>query len=291
MKPIYFILLLLTAAACELVVPIDLPDQEPKLVLNGFLEADSSATVFLSRSYGMYEDFDIDPVREAQVTMIEQQGSALSFVQDAVDALRYDLNTLTVQPGNTYTIEATAPGYETVRGVTTVPERITFDTVTVEKEARRDRDSVLYDVWTLHLSDPPDEDNFYFLRAYLDTDIENYLICFETLDPVLTDLDVLNNGNDVAYICEGRFNDAIFNGTTYLVQVFTESFYKQQPGAAIEFELLHLDRAGYNYLLSSDRQYNTEGNPFAEPAIVFNNIENGFGIIGSLSSSKYRFEF
>lgn len=291
MKSIYFIFLLLLATACELVVPIELPDQEPKLVINGFLEADSSATVFLSRSYGMYEEFDIDPVSGGQVTLRENQGSALPFVQDNLDSLRFDLSGITIQPGNTYTVEATAPGFETVRGVTTVPQRMTFDKVEVDTGARRDRDSTLFDVWTLHLNDLPGEDNFYFLRVYIDTDIENYLVCFETLDPALADLDVLNNGTDVAYLCEGRFSDVIFDGTTYQLQLFTEAFYRQQPNIALEFELLHLDRAAYNYLLSSDRQYDTEGNPFAEPAIVFNNIENGFGIIGSVSSSKYRFEF
>lgn len=291
MKSIYVIFLLLLASACELVVPIELPDQEPKLVLNGFLEADSNATVFLSRSYGMYEEFAIEPVQGGEVTLTENQGAAVPFVQDNLDSLRFDLNTLTMQPGNTYTVEATAPGFETVRGTATVPQRITFDTVTVDLGARRDRDSVLYDVWTLQLSDPPGEENFYFLRAYLDSDVESYLICFETLDPVLADLDVLGDGGDVEYLCEGRFNDVIFDGTTYQLQVFTESFYHQLPNAAIAFELLHLDRSAYNYLLSSDRQYNTGGNPFAEPAIVFNNIENGFGIIGALSSTRYRVEF
>lgn len=286
----YFIILLSFATACELVVPIDLPDQEPKLVLNGFLEADSGATVFLSRSYGMYEEFDIDPVPGGQVTITENQASAVPMIQDRDDSLRFDLDALTIQPGSTYTVEASAPGYETVRGVTTVPQRITFDTVEVDLGARRDRDSVLFDVWTLYVTDPPGEENYYFLRVYLDTDIENYLICFETLDPVLADLDVLNNGNDVANLCEGRFNDVIFNGTTYELQVFTEAFYRQQPDVAIEFELLHLDQAAYNYLLSSERQFNTEGNPFAEPAIVFNNIENGFGIIGSVTSTTYRVE-
>jgi hypothetical protein len=42
----------------------------------------------------------------------------------------------------------------------------------------------------------------------------------------------------------------------------------------------------YDYLSTLNVQQNTSGNPFAQPANVYGNIENGFGIFAGLNSAS-----
>ncbi|MGB3076314.1 MAG: DUF4249 family protein [Chitinophagales bacterium] len=58
------------------------------------------------------------------------------------------------------------------------------------------------------------------------------------------------------------------------------SYYTDDDGGLM-VELTSTDRSTFLYNESLRIQNNTEGNPFAEPAPVFNNIEMGYGIFGS----------
>lgn len=289
MRLFIYTISILILAACELVVPIDLPDQSPKLVLNGFLQADSSISVYLTSSFGMYETFNPAPIDDATITLRDGQGNDFLFTEDAQQRARYSLDNVFVQPGERYTITAAAPGFPSVTGSTIVPLPIRFDTVELDRGARMDRDSILYDVWTLQLTDIPQTDNYFILRIRLQEQTEEYGVCFETLDPALAAVDFFGNGSDALYLCDGYFTDAIFKDGTYRMQVFTDAFYTDKPNVTFQFDLLHVDEAYYNYAQSSALQYSTDGNPFAEPVIVYNNIEQGFGVIGSYVVTSYRF--
>ena len=53
------------------------------------------------------------------------------------------------------------------------------------------------------------------------------------------------------------------------------------------FELKSISKDLYFYLLSKKRNSRSK-NPFTEPVLVYNNIENGFGVLGSSSTDvKY----
>lgn len=290
MRLLMYTIAIFVITACELVVPIDLPDQSSKLVLNGFLQADSSISVYLTNSFGMYETFSPSTIDNANITLSDGQGNSFLFTADTQEPARYNLDNVFVQPGEQYTITASAPDFPSVTGFTTVPLPIGFDTVELEKGARLDRDGTQYDIWTLQLTDIPNEDNYFLLRVRLQESMQEYGICYETLDPALAAIDFLGNGADVVYLCDGFFTDAIFKDGSYRLQVFTDAFYTEKPDVTILFDLLHVDEAFYNYTQSSDLQYFTDGNPFAEPVIVYNNIEQGFGVIGSYALTSYSFK-
>ncbi|WP_421873166.1 DUF4249 family protein [Marinoscillum sp.] len=47
----------------------------------------------------------------------------------------------------------------------------------------------------------------------------------------------------------------------------------------------HCSEAYYAYFKSLENQVNSRENPFSEPILVYNNIENGLGIFASHSSN------
>lgn len=113
----------------------------------------------------------------------------------------------------------------------------------------------------------------------------------EPIDPQTIDTYLPNSG--------GHFilSDEIFNGKEYEMKLgaFSDmrkyeyqqetSFYQS---GHYEIEFHKINRALYLYLISIDN--NQYPGPFTEPTQVYSNIENGYGIVGTSSFTKYVIE-
>ena len=66
-----FLILVVLFFSCETVVDLDVPVHEPVLVVNGILETDSVASVFLSNSLGAFEQGEINSIDDASVFLYE----------------------------------------------------------------------------------------------------------------------------------------------------------------------------------------------------------------------------
>ena len=55
----------------------------------------------------------------------------------------------------------------------------------------------------------------------------------------------------------------------------------------VEIELQHVSEDFYKYLKSIELAQCSANDIYAEPVNIFSNVENGYGILGSLSGSKY----
>ncbi|MDX5319932.1 MAG: DUF4249 family protein, partial [Bacteroidota bacterium] len=56
------------------------------------------------------------------------------------------------------------------------------------------------------------------------------------------------------------------------------------------FELMSLDEHLYKYQTTFDAAESAQDNPFAEPVIIYSNIEGGIGIFGGLNRQFRTFE-
>jgi hypothetical protein len=65
---------------------------------------------------------------------------------------------------------------------------------------------------------------------------------------------------------------------------------EQARRVEIVVELQSISRDYYHYLRTRNLSERTGDNPFGEPIQIFNNIQNGIGILGGYTSSVYRFE-
>jgi hypothetical protein len=76
--------------------------------------------------------------------------------------------------------------------------------------------------------------------------------------------------------------DKVFNGKEKLITLRTRG----QLHGNIMVELKTLSRDFYDYEITSDIQWKSDGDPLAQPINVYDNITNGFGIFAGYSSSR-----
>ena len=70
MQRVFFVLLIFVFS-CETVVELDVPAHDPLLVVNGIIETDSVASVFISNSLGAFDQGEINPIDDANVFLYE----------------------------------------------------------------------------------------------------------------------------------------------------------------------------------------------------------------------------
>lgn len=296
MKRLLYILVFgLILSACELTVPIELPDQTPRLVINSFLYADSqSIQAWISRSYGMYDAYSDDSVAGVQVfcSVDNQPEVEMSRTKGFVFVPNvFSDSSLPISAGRTYRIRATAPGFPEAYGETTIPQQVAISQASVIKQERIVEGDTL-DAVDLTFTDPAGGDNRYALLIRANDGFAGYYeVCYQTSDPLLADTDPFSGGGSFTYLCRGRFRDDLIDGRTYTLRIYLNARETQWINGDLEAVLLSMDESMYNYWVSSELQQVTSFNPFAEPAIVSNSITNGFGVVGSCHTSSIKIPY
>ena len=70
MKRVFFVILIFVFS-CETVVELDIPAHDPLLVVNGIIETDSVASIFISNSLGAFDQGEIKSIDDANVYLYE----------------------------------------------------------------------------------------------------------------------------------------------------------------------------------------------------------------------------
>ena len=125
------------------------------------------------------------------------------------------------------------------------------------------------------------------VKNLAEIDKKNYYILYITKDNDLQYVSVkdmsVNVLNGIAF-----FTDELFNGDYKTIQtsvyVWTEE--NNYSTSVIDIYLINADEHSYKYFYSTKMQISSKFNPFSEPVMVYSNITNGYGIIGSYSVSK-----
>jgi hypothetical protein len=282
---------LLLLASCTMVVPVDLPDQEPRLVVNSFLKAGDLIQVRVTRSQplsiGYNDTFHV--VRNAMVVLITD-GTHRDTLDFDHSFETYSRMGKTAQSGRDYRVEVSAAGFDPVHAEATVPEPVAIDSLRLEKFVRTNIDNVLESDLFITFTDPAGQNDFYGMRIYFEPkDLGGvYDICYSTRDPVLNNgSDIFNQVDPIFYCGTVRFRDNLIDGSRYTATVsISEYDLNDQMEGTIHVELLSYSEDLYRYVASTQLQFDTGNNPFAEPVIVFNNITNGFGIFAGQSAHK-----
>jgi hypothetical protein len=79
------------------------------------------------------------------------------------------------------------------------------------------------------------------------------------------------------------FSDELIDGETYSLRFSIDKWSLYGDSITVFFDLISIDRNAYLYYLSFARHMWNQGDPFAEPVVVYTNIENGIGVFGSSS--------
>ena len=260
--------------ACEQDIILDIPEAEKKIVVNAVISPGDSLKINLSKSLYILDSDNDKPTFLANATANLYENS--SFIQTLfyLNNGNY-VSSHQVKEGNIYRLEVSVPDFNMVSAETRIPNKIKIlklDTATVSGSNEYDKNLQ----FKLRFNDPPAEENYYMITVYQSFN-NSGTYDFSRIGSSSQDEAIgLIRTFDQRLI----FTDELINGKNTEIVFKTQNFFH---GDIVKVELSHITRDYFLYLKSLDLQYKTKNNPFAENVKVYNNIENGFGILGAFN--------
>lgn len=209
------------------------------------------------------------------------------------------------QPGQPYTLRATLPGLETAESTVALPSAATIESAAFQtRGATSPNTSNTNGRLTVTVADDPNAANYYLVFAHL-TDAQGQALRYGSVEP-----DRDGRGNTVS-IDQFQLSSAQqqFSLGAYGLQPFADTnlngqrltltsdvryntgCFSQGPcprAAYIVVTVSSLTAEAYQFYLSNRRYYDSDGNPFAEPAPLAGNVRQGYGLLGGATDATYR---
>ena len=292
--------------ACETAVEIDLPEEEPRLVLNSLFQAGSLWAVGVSESQSVLSNKPLKAVTTATVEIVESGSvvETLTYEPERVDrpfvSPLYWGRRHRPEAGRTYTIRAAAPGFPTAEATAYVPPPLPLS-VRVDRTQTVDTYFGAQDhEITVTFSDPAGTADYYALAVYRVIDRGSgdgagvySSIGFSSGDAVLrenrlVDDDFFEVDGDPFYD-RAYFSDASIDGQAHTFKIRTSTYDEEGLDEQYFIVLQSLSSDFYEYLRTREISDYTGENPFAEPVSIHSNIQNGFGIFAGYATSMERF--
>mgnify|MGYP001385274459 CR=1 FL=1 len=296
---IIVVLIIFSASACETTEKIDdFPLRPAQLVVNCLFTNDSTWDFQVSRSLSTLDNADLPLVDDATIILYRDNTVIDTIAAPDGDGYYHSI-TEAPQTGRTYSIQAFSPTIgDTITASDYLPTLIE-----VEKVDVMIKDSAFYKRYYdeeeiesgwyegsffITFSDPPEERNYYKVCLYVedryfDYDDSVYKYYFEKLffsstDPVAS----AEASSNLA------FSDEIINGLTYRLKIDIDN-HGSIKGEKYIAEIVTMSEAAYLYENTVNIFYESVRDPFSEPVIVYDNIENGYGIFAGQQSSSFEF--
>lgn len=320
-------------SGCDFTPTLDvpLPEFEPALTLNGVLAADSTVQVRIVAAvdpYGHFGGRDVFDVPEGTVAELFRGGVSLGPLRLDSERCRNTtvspqpgpgaeqptfecgpfVSDVVIEPGATYTLRASAPGYPTVEATVTVPARVpvTLDVGPPVESEIPGYTRIQRDV-TLSFRDPARAGDRYALLAVSgpwtyedvyqtcdpggcrDTTVYHHVsmsrFSYTTSDPVLLAAARTIPSNGFSFV---TFTDEAFDGQarSFDIRVTDLNTPGREPEA--EFEavwLVAVDDATFGAYQIAWFGYpaGDDFNPFQEPLNLPSNVVGGYGVLGAVT--------
>jgi hypothetical protein len=279
-----FVLPVLMISSCDKNIDIPIPEESNKVVVNLLMNKDSIMIARVSISGRLNNIQAMPEVTNAAMNLYENgtfKGPLTPYV--LAGRTYYRSNTLP-QAGATYRVTAAVPGYTEVSGSDQIPDTVQIGEMKMTVAPMDNQGSKV--TISVQLQDDAAVQNYYRVRIYQvyewvngngsrgQQKLQEY---FET-DNAEWELFGENSRS------EFYTTDALFNGRSprFTFRINTGSQFKKMI-----VEITSLTYSSYNYLNSTfmAREKNDDG--LSEKVIVYNNIENGLGIIGGVAQREY----
>ena len=265
----------LMLASCSKDVNLNLPTPPNHIVVEGHIEPNNTAYVYLSHNFAFFGTTTIssilsnDVIHGALITVSD--GTTTDTMKETIPTLGfYEGSKLKGQIGKTYNLKVVTNG-NTLTSSTTILQPIPLDSAWFKVQTNLD---TLGFMWAI-LKDPPVAGN-----------------CYRWFAKRL--------GKDTTYIPPdgSAFNDQFINGKSF------EFFYSRghlpgskaaddtnkeagyfKTGETVVIKFCTIDYTAYNFFSNYYFQTNNNGNPFGSPAPIPTNINGGIGIWCAYGSS------
>ncbi len=259
--------------SCEKpVTNVDLPDSEPKPVVFSYLNPGADtifAEVFYSRPINKPSPPIKFTIKDAEVNITEEGGQTVTLQYNPERDIFYTaIESSFLKVNGRYTISVKAPNGDQVDASCELPVQNTSLRVT-KVDSVFSPTSVLYQ-FTVEFDDIIGKPDFYRLIAKAvvqqvwdqDTSTYEYSLGFNF---------------DNSYIAVNTRDGETFVASTQL-EIWRDQFWSYEKLLGMKFYLLSTDEP--YYLFHTSLQNYVPDNPFAEPTVVYSNINNGLGVFG-----------
>ena len=282
----------LTVVSCRKEIKYKGDAEDPLVVVNSIMEADSVIKIHVEQSR-----FFLDPqfsssdywITNATVTLTVA-GSGQVYTQTSSDADGNYVFPITALAGESYAVSVSHPDFPTVTSTTLVPAAVTINTV--DTSSYLDVNGVKIMKALVKWNDAPGKD-FYVLKTsikemstgniYLDIPVGS-------LDPGMDDLSSTEPGDESSYSYYPNlfFTDEFFDGQSKTLDIrISQSFSTLDSDHRLQIHLYRVTEETYKYLISVRKFQYADGDIFSEPVKVFSNIKNGYGIFGGMYQSLF----
>ncbi|RME09348.1 MAG: DUF4249 domain-containing protein [Bacteroidetes bacterium] len=266
----------------EATVDIETPPHKPALAVTAnFAAGDTTLRIYLTHSLDILSQTDAEPIPDADVEIFKD-GTSLGKALYFSDKL-YKLPLVQALPAEmaTYELKISAPGFDPVQASQVMPPPVPIISATFEIDGAIDDDGERVDELTIEFEDPAGVENYYSVFAYVVFD-DQYTEEFSlgSLDPITEE------GMD-----DYLLKDVTFDGKRYEWRLKAYRFFELTDDVKMYVVLRSITADQYFFSRSVSLSYDTDDNPFAEPVIIHNNIEGGYGIFSLESRDVKEVEF
>ncbi len=266
----------------EQVVELDIPEHTPALAVSAnFSDIDTTLAIYVSNSVGVLEPDQPVIVENATVELFKNGQLLFNF--------DYNTNGLygktDVSPiGNSdaeYVLKVSAPNFVEVSATQFMPQPVLISEASFEREGAVTPDGERVNEVTIKFSDPSGIANYYSISAVGRVISGGFAyvqnVFLSSFNPIVEEGDQFL-----------VFSDATFDGREVTLNFYTYDDYPDNA-ESVEFDisLISISEDRYFFEKSYNIFNNSNGNPFVEPVVVHNNINNGHGIFTLESRSLF----
>ncbi len=325
MKALPFAALLLSAAAalagCESAVDLPEPPHTPRVALmytlttapldSSFQDLFHLRQLYVSNSTHVFSQDELPGRADATVELRDAAGRVVERYRPTTVA-NYGYASgpghylpvlgFRPQPGQAYTLRATLPGLETAESTLTMPAAAVVESGTFVPTASPGPNISRYQGrLTVVLRDDPATPNYYLAFArVLDaqgngSDWSSVQLDYNQQDNALS-LGQFQLSSPQQHYSVYPFADTDVSGQR--ISMVSDVFFYQtcnqnggcppQTPGYLEVHVSSLTKDAYEFYLSRRRYYDSNGNPFAEPAPLASNVKNGYGLFAGSTDVTYR---
>ncbi len=272
-KYLYLIATLIFFASCEKDADIKVDEIDPTLAISALIGHDQPIKVNVQAVKSIFSaNPDAESLSGAIVKVYSDLGEE-TFVEDpVVPGIYISADTGGIlgkgKSGVTYTVEVSYPDYPTARGTCTVPS---YEVPNVGLEYYSSLGKQYADSnRRVRLNWPVNSGSTTYFRygaqAYFDS---------------LGSTSVTWSESNMEVPAAEQVAETIY-GSIYS--------YNYNPGINqldLEIFIKTMDRHLYQYMKTYDLHYFAQDNPFAEPVIMYSNVEGGLGIVGGYREASF----
>lgn len=280
---------------CETTEKIDdFPLRPSKLVANCYFNPDSTWKVQVSKSLSVLDNAPLKLIDNATVKIYEENKLIDQINEPDEDGLYRSIGQKPLH-GKEYRLEVSSPAFEEVFSATgNVPLPVPIVNTrffVVDSSGFSDPYYSYHQVsgyLKISFQDPVEEHNYYKLKMYYYDSVFNYndgernfLHLNQRTANISSNDPVLEKAH--RYANHYLFDDRLFNGKKMTLDVDFNIYSTAGMVEKYYIELTSLTKEAFLYRRTINEYSLSRNDPFAEPVMIYSNIENGYGIFAGYS--------